>query len=297
MRYFDAHCHLQDERLLPHLDAALARAVQAGVASMMCCGSSEADWPLLPDLARRFPGVRVAFGLHPWYVHERTPAWLDTLAASLQGTPSTVGEIGLDHALDKSTFAAQEEVFLAQIRLAGQLARPVSIHCRRAWGRLMELLDEKGWPAAGFVLHSYSGSAELVQSLVRRGAFFSFSGAITFEQNRRGREAVVAVPADRLLIETDAPDLAPALPVHAFPLRLSKEHPDGEAAVPPEEGSLQASGATGGSTAPRTDLDTKPVNEPAFLVAVAGAVAALRGVSIETVAALTEGNARRLFKE
>ena len=262
MNLLDAHCHLQDERLSSNLNEAMKRAEQTGVTNLMCCGSSEEDWHSLPDIARRFPAVRLSFGLHPWYVADRTPGWLDTLTTALNATPSAVGEIGLDHALDKSTFVDQESVFLAQIRLADELQRPVSIHCRRAWGRLMELLDEKGWPACGFMLHSYSGSADLVPPLVRRGAFFSFSGAITFEQNRRGREAVAAVPDDRLLIETDAPDLAPDLPPDAKTLY---------------------------------DAAGKPVNEPAHLVYVARTVAALRGMDVESVADMTTENAATLW--
>lgn len=258
MPLFDAHCHLQDERLFPHLDQAMHRATAAGVSGLMCCGSSEEDWTLLPAIARRFPPVRLSFGLHPWYVGKRTTNWLDNLKTHLTTTPSAVGEIGLDHALDKATFADQESVFLDQLHLANVLKRPVTIHCRRAWGRLMELMDSKGWPAYGFVLHSYSGSAELVQPLVRRGACFSFSGAITFEQNLKGREAVTAVPLDRLLIETDAPDLPPKQP-HTPPL--------------------------GG----------KSVNEPALLLIVAQAVASLRGLSPEEISATTHHNATVLF--
>ncbi len=210
MHLFDAHCHLQDVRLAPHLDDAMERAALAGVTDLMCCGTSESDWPLLQGIAKRFPGVHLSFGLHPWFVADRSEGWLDSLKTFLTGTPSAVGEIGLDHALDQATFADQETILLAQIHLANELQQPVTLHCRRAWGRLLELLDEKGWPAHGFALHSYSGSAELVQPLTRRGAYFSFSGAITFEQNRKGREAVCAAPLERLLIETDAPNLPPA---------------------------------------------------------------------------------------
>jgi TatD DNase family protein len=260
MKLFDAHCHLQDARLLPHLDAAMMRASSAGITGLMCCGCYEEDWSLLPDIARRFPQVRLSFGLHPWYIGERTADWLNTLKTFLTSTPSAVGEIGLDHALDKTTFADQEAVFLTQILLANELARPVTIHCRRAWGRLMELLDEKGWPAFGFILHSYSGSSELIQPLVRRGAFFSFSGAITFERNIHGRAAAAAVPQDRLLIETDAPDLFPT----------QKLNPTG-----------------------LINSDGNPVNEPANLLLVAQTIASLRGLTLEEVATITHFNANQ----
>ncbi len=261
MPLFDAHCHLQDERLLPTLDAVMARASGAGVAELMCCGSSEADWPLLPEIARRFPGVRLSFGLHPWYVGSRTPNWLVILETALTSHPSAVGEIGLDHALDKSTFPDQEAVLLAQIQLANTLKRPVSLHCRRAWGRLIELLDEKGWPGFGFMIHSYSGSPELVDPLIRRGAYLSFSGAITFNQNVKGREAIATVPAERLLIETDSPDLAPNLP-EKVPSRTAGE---------------------------------RPVNEPENLPMIQAIASELKGLSPEKIAELTWKNAATLW--
>jgi TatD DNase family protein len=259
MQLFDAHCHLQDKRLLPHLDTVMERADQAGVTGLMCCGSCEEDWTHLPGIARRFPKVHLSFGLHPWYSGGRSARWLDRLRESLTSTPSAVGEIGLDHALDKGTFPDQESVFLAQLHLANELRRPVTFHCRRAWGRLMELLDDNGWPASGFVIHSYSGPGELVEPLVRRGAYLSFSGAITFAHNRKGREAVTAVPLDCLLIETDAPDLIPA---QATPLQ---------------------------------DASGKPANEPAFLGRILTEVANLRGLPEGALADATRRNAEKLW--
>ena len=263
MPLFDAHCHLQDERLFPHLDDAMKRASTAGIASLMCCGSCEEDWPLLPDIARRFPQVHLSFGLHPWYIEKRSASWLNTLKTHLTTTLSAVGEIGLDHALDKATFADQETVFLTQIHLANELQRPVTIHCRRAWGRMMELLDEKGWPAHGFVLHSYSGSSELVQPLVRRGAFFSFSGAITFAQNRKGREALSIVPLDRLLIETDAPDLMPLLPADT----------------------------------PFITGTQGPINEPVYLTEILKVAARIRNVPGQELAEITTRNAEDFWDQ
>lgn len=262
MQLFDAHCHLQDERLLPYIDAVMERAAKAGVTGLMCCGSGENDWSHVQALSQRFAGVRASFGLHPWYAGERGSRWLERLRECLTDPAAAVGEIGLDHALDKSTFAEQESVFLAQLDLAHELQRPVSIHCRRAWGRMMELLEARGWPARGFMFHSYSGSADLVAPLCRRGAFFSFSGSITFEAHVRGREALAAVPLDRLLVETDAPDIPPALPPDAFPL-----------------------GAAEG----------KPFNEPARLRTVLDAIARIRALRSEDLAEATRQNAAALW--
>lgn len=256
MELFDAHCHLQDERLAAGFDAMMARAAAVGVAGWMCCGSAEADWPAVLAVAGKFPAVRPALGLHPWYVRERTAGWLDRLRALLQDHPRAgVGEIGLDHALEQADLADQERVFLEQFALSIELRRPASLHCRRAFGRLLELLPRFPLHPIGFVIHSYSGAAELIAPLVNFGAYFSFSGSITRSGNRRGQAALRAIPADRLLIETDAPDLPPVV------------------AGQPLEGP----------------------NEPANLIHVLHAAAIVRGVPEADLAAQTSANAQRLF--
>jgi TatD DNase family protein len=209
LQLFDAHCHLQDERLLADLPQALARAHAVGVRRLLCCGTCEHDWPAVRELARAQPEIVPSFGLHPWYLAERSGQWVDALEKCLAEIPAGVGEIGLDHAVVARNDAEQEEVFLAQLRLARKLRRPVSVHCRKAWGRLLELLRAEGGLAAGGILHSYSGPPDLTGELEALGFYISFSGVITRSGNKRGRRAAQAVSAERLLIETDSPDLAP----------------------------------------------------------------------------------------
>ena len=210
MRLFDAHCHLQDERLLPDIEAVLRRAREAGAAGFACCGSSEADWPRVDALAMKHAGVLPYFGLHPWYIRGRSADWIVALEAFLRSRPlAGVGEIGLDHALKEFDPSDQLDVFRTQLVLARETGRAASIHCRRAWGNLLDVLREVGAMSSGFVVHSYSGSRELIPELIRLGGSLSFSGSITYPSNRRGRESAATVPPDRLLIETDAPDIPP----------------------------------------------------------------------------------------
>ncbi len=207
---FDAHCHLQDDRIAGVLNAVLGRARGNGVISMMCCGCREDDWERVRALSAT-EGIMVSFGLHPWYVMQRTAAWADALQTYLLAVPAAgVGEIGLDNAIDKTDRVAQEEAFIRQLRLARRLGRPVSIHCRRAFGRLVELLEEEGGVERGGLIHSYSGPPELVPVFERLGLFLSFSATITQSRNKRARTAIAAVSARRLLIETDSPDRPPA---------------------------------------------------------------------------------------
>lgn len=257
MHFADSHCHLQDERLAGQLDAVIDRARTAGVSFMVCCGASEPDWTPVADLAAKHAGVFPSFGLHPWYVMKRSPRWLETLRRMLDEHLSAgVGEIGLDHVIGPETFADQLSAFRSQVELAIELRRPVSMHCRRAWGALLETLNSMPGLPRGFVIHSYSGSVETIEPLVKLGAFISFSGSVTLSGNKRAHRSAVAVPSDRLLIETDSPDIMPVI------------------------------AGTRNEDAP---------NEPGNLPHIAAAVAALRGVSVEEIAALTVANASRLF--
>lgn len=256
---FDTHCHLQDSRLLAMIGEVLDRSEGVGVLRMLCCGTSQDDWEKVLDVARRFPRVTPALGLHPLYAGRRSPQWFERLAGMLKDSGAVVGEIGLDHAVEARNDADQEEVFLRQLELARDLNRPVSIHCRQAWGRMMELLISAGIPRAGAVIHSYSGGPSLVKALTDAGLHLAFSGSLTRPHNLRACAAVPLVPWDRLLVETDAPDIMPM---------IGGEYP--------QQGA---------------------VNEPGNLPLVIGKIAALRGVTTEEAAAQTWRNACRLFGE
>ncbi len=207
---FDAHCHLQDERLSRGASAAIAAAAAASVGGFSCCGSAEDDWEAVNDIAAAHPQVVASFGLHPWYVSKRTAQWESALETALAGNPrACVGEIGIDHAVDESTFADQEAVFVRQLGIAAKFKRPVSIHCRQAVGRLVELLGHAGGVSQGGIIHSYSGPPELVKTFESLGLSLSFSGSVTFPKSKRARASAAAVSADRLCIETDSPDLKP----------------------------------------------------------------------------------------
>jgi TatD DNase family protein len=260
--WFDAHCHLQDGRLLGQAAAVLARARAAGVGRVLCCGTAVSDWPAVADLAARWPDMILpAFGLHPWFIADRSPDWLEALRRQLEAHPlAVVGEIGLDHVVKPRVDAEQQAVFEAQLALACEFNRPVVMHCRKAWGLLVQLRGALGRLPRGFVVHAYSGGRELVPELAAMGACFSFAGSVTWPHNIRAREAAPAVPADRLLVETDAPDLLP--------------WQGGAVALPPE---------------PRP-------NEPANVREVARAVAALRGMSESEVEMLTWQNACRIYQ-
>jgi TatD DNase family protein len=209
MRLYDAHCHLQEPELAPVLAEAMQRAAATGVVGLMCCGTAERDWGRVALVCSEYPGVAPSYGLHPWYVAERSPDWLDRLTQVLKAG-SGVGEIGLDHGLETFDAQVQALVFEQQLDLADRLGRPVSVHCRKAFGALSDIMRRRGPLKHGGVLHSYSGAADLVPFFVERGFHISFSGSIANPRNRRGRASLAAVPGERLLIETDCPAINPA---------------------------------------------------------------------------------------
>ena len=209
MKFFDAHNHLQDERFAGQHSGLLTACEKAGVARMVVNGACESDWPQVLTLARENKLVLPSFGYHPWYLHGRTPDWQRNLEKFLDAVPSAVGEIGLDRWKPDLRYDGQEEIFLAQLRLAAERNLPVSIHCLQAWGRLQELLRDHPRPARGLVLHSFGGPAEMIPAFAKLGAYFSFPGYFMHERKLRQRETFKQVPPHRLLIETDAPDQTP----------------------------------------------------------------------------------------
>lgn len=121
---------------------------------------------------------------------------------------AAVGEIGLDHAPEYRDDDAQDTVLREQWALSIALRRPVVVHVRRAWETMLAFLRSQGPHPSGIVLHAYNGGAELIPALIPFNAYFSFGGSVTFENHRRPRQAAAAAPDERLLIETDAPDIA-----------------------------------------------------------------------------------------
>ncbi|MDB6006599.1 MAG: Hydrolase TatD [Prosthecobacter sp.] len=219
---YDAHNHLQDDRLDPWREEILATLPQTGLTEMIVNGSSEEDWPAVADLARAHSWIRPAFGLHPWYVKERTKDWATTLKQLLVEHPrAVVGEIGLDRWIENPDIEAQLECFRTQLSLAVELDRPATIHCLRAFGLLEETLRSCSLPRRGFLLHSYGGPAEMIPSFAAMGARFSLSPY--FGHPRKAAQLAVfkSVPLDRLLAETDAPDMWPPDELNPHPLQTA----------------------------------------------------------------------------
>jgi len=214
--YLDAHNHLQEKRLQSHHPEIIQTARRGGVEGMVVNGTHEADWPAVAALAKQHPGMLCpSFGLHPWFVPGRSSHWMDTLNDYLALPGAVLGEIGLDGWKKGLPHDQQESVFIAQLRVAAEQALPVTIHGLKAWKWVYEVMQREPLPPRGFLLHSYTGPADMIAPFEEMGAYFSFCGAFAREDREHLARLFTSVPADRLLIETDAPDqMPPDLLIH-----------------------------------------------------------------------------------
>lgn len=259
---YDAHNHLQDERLKPFLSRILSDLSAQPIAKMVVNGACESDWPDVLNLARAHPQVIPSFGYHPWYVAERSAQWREALVSLLDQIPSAIGEIGLDKWINDPDVPAQIEVFTAQWRLAAERRLPASVHCLQAWGLLIDTLRREPRHPPGFLLHSFGGPAEMIPELAKLGAYFSLPGYFAHERKGRQRETFRRVPLDRLLLETDAPDQS----------------------LPPDRVRF-----------PLPEREGKPLNHPANIGAVYQFASDLLNIPFDTLAAQIEENFKRLF--
>jgi TatD DNase family protein len=162
MALVDAHNHLQDERLRPHLAGVLAWYRDHDPVCAAVNGACESDWEDVAQLAETSPFVLPSFGYHPWYISEASGDWREHLITYLDRIPSGVGEIGLDRWKKGLDFEKQVPLFREQLSIAAERNLPASIHCLDAWGPMLDTLKSSPLPACGFLLHSYGGPREMI---------------------------------------------------------------------------------------------------------------------------------------
>ena len=212
MKLVDSHCHLDDEKFAADLDAVIARALAAGVERMMAIGTG--DGPPDLEVAIRLADAHDCFyatvGVHPHDAAKATPDTFTGLRALLSHPKvRAIGEIGLDYHYDFSPREVQREVFAAQLRMAADAGKPIVIHTREAWEDTLSLIREHPLPRGG-IMHCFTGGPEQALQALDLGFHLSFGGVLTFPKADNVREAARVTPVDRLLVETDAPYLAPA---------------------------------------------------------------------------------------
>lgn len=205
----DSHCHLADKQFARDLPAVLSRAGAAGVTRMLCIADSIPESRKCLELAQKFDQVFCSVGVHPHHAKDWKVEDSDALTLLARSSPKVraIGEIGLDYHYDFSPREAQKPVFAAQLMLAGDLGLPLIVHCREAIVDVRTLLKESN--LSRVVLHCCTERWEDVRELVTEGCFLSFTGIATYPQVEEIQRVMRECPLEQLMIETDAPYLAP----------------------------------------------------------------------------------------
>ena len=210
---FDTHCHLDDPRLLGQLDAVLERAQDAGVRRITTigCASDPGSVAAAIEIARQHPDrISATVGVHPHDARHLDDALHDAVQeAGTDPAVVAIGETGLDFHYDHSPHPAQEEAFRRQIAIAKTLGKPLVIHTRSAPEETLRVLREEHARDVGGIIHCFSEDAAFAAAALDLGFVSSFSGIVTFKKAVAVQEAARKQPADALLVETDAPYLAP----------------------------------------------------------------------------------------
>ena len=212
MKIVDTHCHLDDPRFDADRAEVIARAREAGVEWMMSIGTGNGPPELecAVRLAEQFPCVFATVGVHPHDAGKVSSETFDRLEELLPHPKVlALGEIGLDYHYNHSPPEVQRAVFTRQLEVAVRAQVPIVIHTREAWADTFTLLEEHWEPAAGGIMHCFSGGPREAERCLSMGFHLSFAGVVTYPKAVELREAVRLTPLDRLLIETDSPYLAP----------------------------------------------------------------------------------------
>lgn len=207
----DSHCHL-DYYVEAEIEQVIARAREAGVGRMVTIGVRMSQAAKVKELTERFPDVWGTVGIHPHNAGEGPLPTPEEIAAEAEHPRIIgIGESGLDYFYDKAPRDAQAENFRRHIRAARLAGLPLAIHARQADEDILAMLKEEreqgGW--FDFLLHCFSSGRELAEKSVEMGGYVSFSGILTFPKSQDIRDVARDLPADRLLVETDSPYLAP----------------------------------------------------------------------------------------
>jgi TatD DNase family protein len=209
----DSHCHLDSAEFDDDREAVIERALAAGVEHMMAIGTGNGppDLEAGVRLADRYPPFYATVGIHPHDAAKASPDDFKRLTDLLAHPKAlAVGEIGLDYHYDFSPRDVQKSAFIQQMEIAAQAKKPIVIHTREAWDDTLALIERHWTPhGIGGIMHCFSGGPEEARRAIELGFYLSFGGIVTFPKALAVQEVAKSAPRDRILIETDAPYLAP----------------------------------------------------------------------------------------
>lgn len=207
---FDSHAHLDARRFDDDRDKVIERAKENGISYIMNPGADFESSVKSVELASKYDIIYAAVGVHPHDAETMDEMMLQLLKGMTKKSKvMAIGEIGLDFHYNYSPRDIQKKWFREQIKLAKEVNLPIIVHDREANNEVMNILKEEEAFDTGVLMHCYSGSAELARQYIKRGAYISIAGPVTFKNARKAVEVVEAIPMDYLMIETDSPYLTP----------------------------------------------------------------------------------------
>lgn len=209
MSWIDSHCHLTSDALANQVDDVLDRAAAADVTDCVSIATDIADAARVMALSDRYSQVHAVAGVHPHEAGKVSEDWGDALDG-IVSRPDVyaVGEMGLDYHYDFADRASQKRVFEAQLALASRVDKSIVIHCREAHDDTMAMLREAA-PKRPVVFHCFTGTLAEAEQIIDAGYWISLTGVVTFKKSEELRDVARRIPAERLMIETDAPYLSP----------------------------------------------------------------------------------------
>lgn len=209
MQLIDAHCHFDFPQFDGRRETVLEQASASGLLGLVIPGVRRSDWDRVRNTALAHNGLFYCLGIHPWFVDEHSEADLSQLYRLLEERPKrcvAIGECGLDRL--RGSLEGQWPWFEAQVEMAGKLGMPLVIHSVKTHDDVHGLLNRRQWHGRALI-HGFSGSFQQASKLVDLGCFIGVGGVITHPRARKTREAIAKLPLDALVLETDAPDMAP----------------------------------------------------------------------------------------
>lgn len=205
----DSHCHLDFPPLVSDLEGVLGRMAQNGVTQALCVGVSLAGFADVSRIANAHSNLWASVGVHPDQPPDDSASVDDLVARAQEPKVLAIGETGLDYYRQTSDQPWQRDRFRMHVRAARRVRKPLIIHCRAAAEDLLTIMRDEGADEVGGVMHCFTESWDVAQAAMELGFLISFSGIVTFRNAAELREVAARVPLDRILVETDAPYLAP----------------------------------------------------------------------------------------
>jgi TatD DNase family protein len=207
--FVDSHCHLDFPELASDLPAVRAAMAAAGVTHALCIGVNLPDWPAVHALATAHPNFYATVGVHPDYENTPEPSVDDLATLAARPKVVAIGETGLDYYRTEGDVEWQRARFRTHVRAARQARKPLVIHTRAAAADTLAIMRDEGARDAGGVMHCFTETWEFAREALDLGFHISFSGIVTFKNAQALKDVARKVPRERLLVETDAPYLAP----------------------------------------------------------------------------------------